>query len=154
MLFHRETVGGDADWQVAQQVAEESITLLKNDNNILPINLNQPPKRIVVTGFTSNSITCLCGAWTVSWQGAPNDMAFRQRARFKTIAEAIRAVASGWIVETFDGVLQDANAADYGAALAAARDADYAIVALGERPHAEGNYNIDNLYDDIIICQQ
>jgi beta-glucosidase len=51
---------------VAKNAALESITLLKNENDILPIKSNQ---KILVCGPTSNDLVFLNGAWTHTWQG-------------------------------------------------------------------------------------
>lgn len=51
---------------IAKQAALESITLLKNDNNTLPL-ANNP--RILVAGPGAASINMLNGAWTHTWQG-------------------------------------------------------------------------------------
>ncbi len=50
----------------AKQAALESITLLKNDNNTLPLNSNQ---KVLIAGPTSNNLIYLNGAWTHTWQG-------------------------------------------------------------------------------------
>lgn len=50
----------------AKQAALESITLLKNENDALPLNPNQ---KVLIAGPTSNNLTFLNGAWTHTWQG-------------------------------------------------------------------------------------
>ena len=50
----------------AYDAASESITLLENRNNILPIAKN---KSILLIGPTANSLNCLNGAWPHTWQG-------------------------------------------------------------------------------------
>ena len=62
--------------QKALAAAKESIVLLKNDKNILPL---KNPKKIVVTGATGNSKIALCGGWTYRFMtksewGYPEDM--------------------------------------------------------------------------------
>ncbi len=50
----------------AEQAALESITLLKNDSNILPLS---PTKKVLISGPTSDNLIFLNGAWTHTWQG-------------------------------------------------------------------------------------
>src|SRR5215472_6723899 len=51
---------------VTLQAARESITLLRNQNNVLPLS---PSSKIVVTGPSADSMTNQLGGWSVSWQG-------------------------------------------------------------------------------------
>ena len=48
------------------QAAQESITLLRNQNNALPLS---PTSKLVVTGPSADSMTNQLGGWSVSWQG-------------------------------------------------------------------------------------
>ena len=48
------------------QAAQESMTLLRNENNILPLS---PAAKVVVTGPSADSMTNQLGGWSVSWQG-------------------------------------------------------------------------------------
>jgi beta-glucosidase len=58
---------GSAEFQQASlNSALESITLLKNENGILPLSRNQ---KVLVSGPTSNNMIYLNGAWTHTWQG-------------------------------------------------------------------------------------
>ncbi|NIT59118.1 MAG: hypothetical protein GWN00_23710, partial [Aliifodinibius sp.] len=52
--------------QVSLQAARESITLLKNDNDFLPLGKNS---KVLVTGPNANLHTVLNGGWTYTWQG-------------------------------------------------------------------------------------
>ena len=63
---------GCAEFQQASlNTALESITLLKNENGILPLSKNQ---KVLIAGPTSNNLVYLNGAWTHTWQGV--DTAF------------------------------------------------------------------------------
>ncbi len=53
--------------QVSLQAARESLVLLKNDNNILPLSKN---KKVLVTGPTADSLISLNNGWTWVWQGS------------------------------------------------------------------------------------
>src|SRR6266568_1199192 len=51
---------------VTLRAARESITLLRNQNNVLPLS---PSANVVVTGPSADSMTNQLGGWSVSWQG-------------------------------------------------------------------------------------
>ena len=50
----------------SKEAALESITLLKNENNTLPLS---PSQKVLVAGPTANNLIFLNGAWTHTWQG-------------------------------------------------------------------------------------
>lgn len=58
-------VSSDSFSRVSNAVAEESITLLKNDG-VLPLNSDM---KVLLTGPTANSLTAVNGAWSRTWQG-------------------------------------------------------------------------------------
>lgn len=78
------TVGSAQDRETSLQIARESITLLKNDRNVLPLPLSHTDtsssavviQQILVTGPSANSLTNQNGGWTIHWQGAVNDTEF------------------------------------------------------------------------------
>jgi beta-glucosidase len=106
---------------VARQAARESLVLLKNEDAILPLRLNQ---RVLVAGEGADSMSKQTGGWTISWQGDGNS-----RADFpngETIFEGIRTrvqSAGGTATLSVDGSFT-------------ARP-DVAIVVFGEDPYAE-----------------
>jgi beta-glucosidase len=58
---------GSAEFQQASlNTALESMTLLKNENGILPLSKNQ---KVLIAGPTSKNLVYLNGAWTHTWQG-------------------------------------------------------------------------------------
>jgi beta-glucosidase len=61
--------GSDEFKKIAENAALESITLLKNDKDILPLSTD---KKVLIAGATSNDLIFLNGAWTHTWQGADN----------------------------------------------------------------------------------
>ena len=70
--------------KAAYDMAAESITLLKNEKNILPL----PKKvKVLVTGPNANSMRTLNGAWTYSWQGEKTPEFSEQ---YNTILEAVQ----------------------------------------------------------------
>ena len=58
-----------ADTDLAQQAADESQVLLRNDGNVLPI--SPSAKKIVVAGSYADDLNDQVGGWTVGWQGVP-----------------------------------------------------------------------------------
>ena len=65
-------------------MASEAITLLKNDENVLPLSKNT---KVLVAGPNANSMRTLNGAWTYSWQGEKTPEYTEQ---YNTILEAIQ----------------------------------------------------------------
>ena len=144
-LFNKPTVnykdypkfGSKEFGQKAYQAAAEAITLLKNNNNILPINKTA---KVLVTGPGSNSMRPLNGCWTYSWQGQLSD---EFAADHNTIAEAIQQKI-GANATCIPGVsygkemdYRIENKDQYDEALAAAKQSDYIVLCLGENSYAE-----------------
>jgi beta-glucosidase len=118
--------------RLARRAADESMTLLKNDNNVLPLS---PSSHIVVTGPNANSIPDTLGGWSVSWQGV-----------FDNGKQACCAGPSDQIppnaVTVWTGIQSaDSNATlalDQASAVSAAAGADAIVDVVGElRPYAE-----------------
>lgn len=121
------------------EAARESITLLKNDNSVLPL-----PKtaKVLVTGFAANSMRCLNGGWTYTWQGQLTD----EYAAYKsTILEAIQAKIGEKNVMYVEGTGYD-SLRDINNALQLAKSADYIVLCLGELSYTEQMGNITDLY--------
>src|SRR5215813_6286344 len=122
---------------VALEAARESITLLKNNDSILPLNKGQ---KILVTGPTADSLISLSNGWTYVWQG--NNLALYPKDR-PTILKAIQAKA-GDNVTYVPGVSFDKEI-DIEAAARAAQAADVAVVCIGEASYTETPGNITDL---------
>jgi len=145
-LFQRP-VGNPADYpdfgskahvQAALHTAEQSITLLQNKNNILPL---PTTGKILVTGPCANTMRSLDGGWSYTWQGERSD----QFASGKhTILEAIRARIGSALVTYVPGSSFN-RTEDIDSAVHAAESADAIVLCLGETSYAETPGNIDNL---------
>ncbi|MBN2214842.1 MAG: glycoside hydrolase family 3 C-terminal domain-containing protein [Bacteroidales bacterium] len=124
---------------VASQCALESVVLLKNADNILPLDRNL---KVLVTGPAANTMSALNGGWTYSWQGHAADTYASEK---NTILEAVRNElgADKLIYEPgsgFDSVI------DINKAVKAAGLVDCIILCLGEPSYAETPGYIEDLY--------
>jgi Beta-glucosidase-related glycosidases len=122
---------------IALEAARESMTLLKNENSILPLSKD---RKVLVTGPTADSLISLNNGWTYVWQG--NNAALYPKDR-PTVLQAIRAKA-GDKVSYVPGVSFDKEI-DINAAVQAAEAADVAIVCIGESSYTETPGNITDL---------
>jgi len=130
---------GSAEFkQVAFNAALESITLLKNDKQILPLAKN---KKILLTGVAANLMNPLNGAWTYTWQGVQTK---HNQADKKTIYQAITDKIGADHVTYVEGTSynKDVNTAE---AVSKAKDVDYVVVCLGEKPGTEKDGDINDL---------
>ncbi|MBY0424447.1 MAG: glycoside hydrolase family 3 C-terminal domain-containing protein [Cytophagales bacterium] len=123
------------------QAAAECLTLLKNSQNVLPLNSKN---RILVTGVAANSLTPLNGAWTHTWQG--RETKFNPKDK-KTIYQAIQDKIGAAQVEWVEGTDYDVDI-NTSKAVSAAGRADVIVVCLGEKPATEKPGDIDDLTFD------
>ncbi|MDT5123301.1 MAG: beta-glucosidase [Acidobacteriota bacterium] len=123
--------------QVAIQAARESMTLLKNTNNVLPLAKN---RKVLVTGPTADSLISLNNGWTYVWQGSNASLYPKDRP---TILQAIETKV-GKNVTYVPGVTFDKEI-DIQEAVRAARNSDVAVVCVGEASYAETPGNITDL---------
>lgn len=113
---------------LARQAVRESLVLLKNENNVLPLSKDTPV--IFIAGVGANDIGLQSGGWTLEWQGrVGNDN------EGTTILSGIRAGAGSDTQIEFnrDGDFSEFKDADGNPLIA-----DVGIVALAEEPYAEG----------------
>ncbi|MDA3894296.1 MAG: glycoside hydrolase family 3 C-terminal domain-containing protein [Salinivirgaceae bacterium] len=135
-------VGGKKHVELNYQSACEAITLLKNDSlngqAILPLKNN---KRVLVTGYTANSINLLNGAWSRSFSGA--DTKYNDPSKL-TILDAIKAELGANNVQYVEGTnyLEDINTSK---AVQLAKNVDYIIVCVGEKTASEKPSDINEL---------
>lgn len=112
--------------ETARQLARESLTLLKNASNTLPI--SKEIKRIFVAGSGANSKSDLCGGWTIDWMGAREDDLIVGQTMLEAITEKIGATAQ---IE----FLSEASGRDR--LIEAGNAADMIIAVVGEHSYAE-----------------
>ncbi len=123
--------------QTSLQAARESMTLLKNNNGLLPL---AKDRKILITGPAANSLVSLNNGWTYVWQG--NDESLYPKDR-QTIVQAIKTKV-GNNATYVPGVTFDKEI-DIPAAVSAARAADVTVVCVGEGSYAETPGNIADL---------
>jgi beta-glucosidase len=111
-------IGSKEHREVARECVRQSLVLLKNSNNTLPISKNL--KRIHVSGRGAGDIGMQCGGWTISWQGQLGDVT----TGGTTVLQAIKnTVPSTNVTFSKDG--------------SGAEGADLGVVVVGENPYAE-----------------
>ena len=149
-----EKFGSDEFAQKALQAAEESIVLLKNEDNILPLirgNEGTPASpKILLTGPNANQMRCLHGGWSYTWQGSKaEDLA----EKYNTIYEALchKYGKENIILEqgvTYNENKQyfDENEPQIQKAVDAAAKADIIIAAIGENSYTETPGNLTDLW--------
>jgi beta-glucosidase len=130
--------GSDKFKAASRQTAAEAITLLKNNNGILPLNKNM---RVLVTGPAANTMRSLDGGWSYTWQGEQDD---KYATENNTILEAIQQKIGKQNVLYEPGAAFD-SLQNASAAVAAANQADAIVLCLGESSYTESVGNIDDL---------
>lgn len=143
--------GSQAHKQAAYQTAVESITLLKNENNILPL---KKGIKIFVTGPNSNSMRTLNGGWSYSWQGEKVEEFTKA---YNTILEAMQSTFGKDNILEQEGVSYKMKGAYHQdsihklpEAMAKAKQADVIVLCLGENSYTEkpGDLTDLNLSDN------
>ena len=138
---------GSAEHEAAAKAAaDESITLLKNDNNILPL---KQGVKILVAGPNANSMRTLNGGWSYSWQGEKTEEFAEQ---YNTIYEALsnkfgadNVVLEEGVTYNMAGQYFEENQPQIERAVASAADVDYIVLALGENSYCETPGNLEEL---------
>lgn len=126
--------------------AVESMVLLKNEENVLPISAG---KKILVVGPNANSMRTLNGGWSYTWQGDADKFA----SQHNTIFEALQKVYGEKNVSYVAGVNYNMASRkwdketdiDIEAAVRAARKADIIVACIGENTYCETPGNINDL---------
>ena len=132
--------------QVATRAAEESEVLLKNVNGILPL---KKGVKLLVTGPNANSMRCLNGGWSYSWQG---HLADRYTQEYNTIYEAIcnkfgksNVILEQGVTYVAEGGYAEENAPEIEKAVRAAAKADVIVACIGENSYCETPGNLSDL---------
>ncbi|MEW6046022.1 MAG: glycoside hydrolase family 3 N-terminal domain-containing protein [Bacillota bacterium] len=120
----------EAGKELARRAAAESITLLKNKDNVLP--LSHDVGSILVTGPSAGDVASQLGGWTVGWQGVSG----YEVPPAVTVLEGLRQAAPlGTKVNYVPGW---SARGDFTEVIDAARRSDVIVAVVGETPYAEG----------------
>ncbi len=154
-LFEKPNTGGKgfekygcAEFAAAAlQSAEESIVLLKNEGNILPL---AKGKKILLTGPNANQMRCLNGGWSYTWQGSrAEDLS----EKYNTIYEALcnkygkeNIILEQGVTYNENGSYDKENEPQIDKAVAAAANADVIIACIGENSYTETPGNLSDLW--------
>ena len=139
--------GGEQFAQLALEGATESMVLLKNNNNILPL---QKGKKILLTGPNANQMRCLDGGWSYTWQGNRTD---EFAGKYNTIYEALcneygkeNIVLNQGVTYNEAGKYWEENEPQIAAAIEAAKHVDVVVACIGENSYTETPGNLTDLW--------
>lgn len=134
-------VGSPEFIDVAYNAAAESITLLKNNNAVLPLNKNE---KVLLTGPTANSMKYLNGGWSYNWQG---DMSDTFAVGKMTILEAMQnKIGKENVLYSLGTDLATTDDAEIAKTVEMAKGVSKIILCLGEKNYTETPGDINNLF--------
>lgn len=123
---NKSEVGSDEYRDLARQLVEKSLVLVKNDGNVLPL---KKGTKIYVCGPAADNSGVQCGGWTLSWEGAPVNGYIKNA---KTILDGFKALEKEYGLT----IITDKNKA---------KDADVTILCVAEKPYAEWTGDTEDL---------
>lgn len=125
----KDLLGAPAHRAIARQAVRESLVLLKNDRQLLPLSRSS---RVLVAGDGAHNIGKQSGGWTLTWQGTGNT-----REDFPGATSIYEGIAG--VVEAAGGTVELSEAGRY------SERPDVAIVVFGEDPYAEMQGDVSHL---------
>lgn len=138
---------GEEFAKLALEGATESMVLLKNEGNILPL---QHGKKILLTGPNANQMRCLDGGWSYTWQGHRAD---EFAGKYNTIYEAFcneygkeNVILNQGVTYNEKGKYWEENEPQIQEAVTAAKDADVIVACIGENSYTETPGNLTDLW--------
>ena len=139
--------GGKEFAKLALEGATESMVLLKNEGNILPL---QHGKKILLTGPNANQMRCLDGGWSYTWQGHRAD---EFAGKYNTIYEAFcneygkeNVILNQGVTYNEKGKYWEENEPQIQGAVDAAKDVDVIVACIGENSYTETPGNLTDLW--------
>jgi beta-glucosidase len=149
----KSKIGLPESRQASLQAARESMTLLKNTNDLLPL---AKGRKILVTGPTADSLISLNNGWTYVWQGSEESLYPKDRPTIRRAIEAKTGAANvtyvpGTKITRRPGSPSNGtptnleSEVDIPAAVRAAGAADVVVLCLGEGSYTETPGDIPDL---------
>ena len=148
-----EKFGGREYAEKSLRSAEETIILLKNNDNMLPLasdKLKAQGKKILLTGPNANQMRCLNGGWSYTWQGSKAE---HMSENYNTIYEALcnkygkeNIILEQGVTYREDGQYYEENVPQIQKAVEAAAQADIIIAVIGENSYTETPGNLSDLW--------
>ena len=139
--------GGEEFAKLALEGATESMVLLKNEGNILPL---QHGKKILLTGPNANQMRCLDGGWSYTWQGHRAD---EFAGKYNTIYEALcneygkeNVILNQGVTYNEKGKYWEENEPQIQGAVDAAKNVDVIVACIGENSYTETPGNLTDLW--------
>lgn len=139
--------GGEEFAKLALEGAIESMVLLKNEGNILPL---QHGKKILLTGPNANQMRCLDGGWSYTWQGHRAD---EFAGKYNTIYEAFcneygkeNVILNQGVTYNEKGKYWEENEPQIQGAVDAAKNVDVIVACIGENSYTETPGNLTDLW--------
>ena len=139
--------GGEEFAKLALEGATESMVLLKNEGNILPL---QHGKKILLTGPNANQMRCLDGGWSYTWQGHRSD---EFAGKYNTIYEAFcneygkeNVILNQGVTYNEKGKYWEENEPQIQGAVDAAKNVDVIVACIGENSYTETPGNLTDLW--------
>ena len=139
--------GGEEFVKLALEGATESMVLLKNEGNILPL---QHGKKILLTGPNANQMRCLDGGWSYTWQGHRAD---EFAGKYNTIYEAFcneygkeNVILNQGVTYNEKGKYWEENEPQIQGAVDAAKNVDVIVACIGENSYTETPGNLTDLW--------
>ena len=124
-----EVVGSASHRELARQAVRESLVLLKNNGQVLPI---LPSKRVLLVGAQADSVRHQAGGWSVSWQGdGITNADFPGATTIKQAFDQVLSAGGGVLDYSVNGTYQQVP--------------DVVVVVLAEDPYAEGAGDLQSL---------
>ena len=160
-LFEQPNTGGkgyekfgSAEFAKASlQAAEESMVLLKNEDGILPLDIEKAKQnnlKVLLTGPNANQMRCLNGGWSYTWQGSKAEDLSQQ---YNTIYEALcqkygqqNIILEQGVTYNEQGKYWEENEPQIQKAVQAAQQADIIIACIGENSYTETPGNLTDLW--------
>lgn len=120
-----DAVGSEEYRALAEQLVQESLVLLKNENDVLPL---KKGASVYITGPAASNEQAQCGGWTIDWTSSPE----KNVEGVTSILEGFRNVAESHNIT----VLTDPTDA---------QNADVVINVVGEQSYAEWTGDTEDL---------